>query len=46
MELEHTFVYVDPEHHKHAQWVTGLVGMQDMEELCHFQLPAIVYRSL
>ena len=45
-ELEHTVVHVDPEHSKHAQWVTCLVSMQAMEELGHFQLPGIVYRSL
>ena len=32
-------------HPKHAQWVTCLVSMQAMEELGHFQLPGIVYRS-
>ena len=31
---------------KHAQWVKYLVSMQAMEELGHFQLPGIVYRSL
>ena len=31
---------------KHAQWATCLVSMQAMEELGHFQLPGIVYRSL
>ena len=36
----------DPEHPKHAQWVTCLVNMQAMEELGQFQLPGIVYRSL
>jgi hypothetical protein len=45
-ELEHAIVHVDPEHRKHAQWVTCLVNMQAMEELGHFQLPGIVYRSL
>ena len=45
-ELEHAVVHVDPEHPKHAQWVTCLVSMQAMEELGHFQLPGIVYRSL
>jgi hypothetical protein len=39
-ELEHAVVHVDPEHPKHAQWVTCLVSMQAMEELGHFQLPA------
>ena len=29
-----------------ATWVTCLVSMQAMEELGHFQLPGIVYRSL
>jgi hypothetical protein len=37
-ELEYAVVHVDPEHHKHAQWVTCLVSMQAMEELGHFQL--------
>ena len=32
-ELEHPAVHVDPEHSKHAQWVTCLVSMQAMEEL-------------
>jgi hypothetical protein len=45
-ELEHAVVCVNPEHPKHAQWVTCLVSMQAMEELGNFQLPAIVYRSL
>jgi hypothetical protein len=45
-ELEHAVVQVDPEHPKHAQWVTCLVSRQAMEELGHFQLPGIVYRSL
>jgi hypothetical protein len=44
-ELEHAVIHVDPEHPKHAQWMTCL-SMQDMEELGHFQLPGIVYRSL
>ena len=46
--MEHTppVVHVNPEHPKHAQWVTCLVCMQAMEELGHFQLPGIVYRSL
>jgi hypothetical protein len=39
-------VHMDPEHPKHTQWVTCLVSMQAMEELGHFQLPGIVYRSL
>jgi hypothetical protein len=30
-ELEHAAVHVDPEHPKHAQWVTCLVCMQAME---------------
>ena len=41
-----TIVHIDPEHPKHAQWVTCLVSMQAMEELGHFQIPGIVYRSL
>ena len=45
-ELEHAVIHVDPEHPKHAQWVTCLVIMQAMEVLGHFQLPGIVYRSL
>jgi hypothetical protein len=45
-ELEHAVVHVNPEHPKHAQWVTCLVSTQVMEELGHFQLPGIVYRSL
>jgi hypothetical protein len=45
-ELEHAVVHVDPEHPKHAQWVTCLVNVQAMEELGHFKLPGIVYRSL
>ena len=43
-ELEHTIIHDDPEHPK--QWVTCLVSMQAMEELGHFQLLGIVYRSL
>ncbi len=39
-------VYTDPEHHKHAQWVTCGLSMLAMEELGCFQLPGIVYRSL
>jgi hypothetical protein len=45
-ELEHTVVHIDPEHPKHAQWVTCLGSMQAMEGLGHFDLPGIVYRSL
>jgi hypothetical protein len=45
LELEHAVVHINPEHHKHAQWVTCLVSTQAMEELGHFQLPGIVYRS-
>ena len=45
-ELEHAVVHVDPEHPKHAQLVTCMVSMQDMEELDNFQLPGIVHRSL
>ena len=29
-------MHVDPEHPKHAQWVTCLAIMQAMEELGHF----------
>ena len=35
-ELEHAVIHVNPEHPKHAQWMTCL-SMQAMEE--HFQLP-------
>ena len=45
-KLEHPVVHNDPEHSKHAQLVTYLVHMQAMEELGHFQLLGIVYRSL
>ena len=45
-ELEHAVVYINPEHPKHAQWMTCLVSMQAMEEQGHFQHPGIVYRSL
>ena len=45
-ELEHTVAHIDTEHPIHAQWVTCLVSMQVMEELTHFQLLGIVYRSL
>ena len=45
-ELEHAVVHVNPEHPEHAQWVACLVSMQAMEELRHFQLSEIVYRSL
>jgi hypothetical protein len=38
-ELEHAVIHVNPEHPKHAQWVTCRVSMQAMEELGHFQLP-------
>ena len=27
-ELEHAVVHVNPEHHKHAKWVTCRVSMQ------------------
>ncbi len=37
---------LDPEHPKHAQWVTYPVSMLAMQELGCFQLPGIVYRSL
>jgi hypothetical protein len=45
-ELEDPVVHVDPEHPKQAQRVTYLVSMQAVEELGHFQLLGIVYRSL
>ena len=45
-ELKHAIVHIDPEHPKHAQLVTCLVSMQAMEDMGHFQLPGIVYRSL
>ena len=45
-ELEHAVVHIHPEHSKHAQCVTCLVSMQTMNEVGHFQLPGIVYRSL
>ncbi len=40
-ELEHAVIYADPEHPKHAQWVSMLA----MQELGCFQLPGIVYRA-
>ncbi len=46
LELEYAVVYVDPEHPKHAQWVTCPVSMLAMQELGCFQFPGIVYRSL
>ncbi len=45
-KLEHAVIYADPEHLKHAQWVTYPVSMLAMQELGCFQLPGIVYRSL
>ena len=45
-ELEHTVVHIDPEHPKHAQWVTGQVSLHAMKELGQFPLLGIVYRSL
>ncbi len=45
-ELEHAVLYSDPEHPKHAQWLTCPVTMLTMLELGCFQLPGIVYRSL
>ncbi len=42
----HAVIYADPEHPKHAQWVTCPVSMLAMQELGCFQLPGIVYRSL
>ena len=44
-ELEHAVVYANPEHPKHAQWVTCPVSMLAVQELGCFQLPGIVYRS-
>ena len=35
-ELEHVVIHVDPEHPKHAQWVTCLVHKQVMEDLGNF----------
>ncbi len=46
LSLQHAVVYADPEHAKHAQWVTCPVSMLAMQELGWFQLPLIVYRSL
>ncbi len=46
IEQEHAVVYADPEHPKHAQWVTCSVSMLAVQELGCFQLPGIVYRSL
>ncbi len=45
-ELKHAVVHADPEHPKHAQWVTCLVSMRAMQELGCFQLPGSVCRSL
>ncbi len=49
-ELEHAVVYANPEHPKHAQWVTCPVSMLAMQELGYFQefslFPGIVCRSL
>ena len=45
-EQEHAVVHINPEHPKHAQWVTCLVSMQAMEDLGNVQLPGIVHRSL
>ena len=45
-ELEHAGVYTNPEHPKHAQWVTCPVSMLAMQELGCFQLPGIVYIAL
>ncbi len=39
-------MYVNPEHLKHAQWMTCPVSMLAMQELGCIQLPVIVYRSL
>ncbi len=38
-EPEQAVVYADPEHPKHAQWVTCPVSMLAMQELGCFQLP-------
>ncbi len=43
---EHAVIYADPEHPKHAQWVTCPVSMLAMQGLRCFQLSGIVYRSL
>ncbi len=45
-EPEDAVIYADPEHPKHAQWMTYPVSMLAMQELRCFQLPGIVYRSL
>ncbi|XP_070408551.1 uncharacterized protein [Nothobranchius furzeri] len=45
-ELVHAVVYAGQAHPKHAQQVTCSVSMLAMQELGHFQLPRIVYRSL
>ncbi len=45
-ELEHGVEYTNPEHPKHAQWVTCPVSMLAMHEPRCFQLPGIVYCSL
>ena len=37
-DLEHAVVYADPEHPKHAQWVTCPVSMLAMQELGCFQV--------
>ena len=42
-KLSYTTIQIIP---KQAHWVTCLVSIQDMEELGHFQLLGIVYRSL
>ena len=41
-ELGQAVIHVNPEHPKYAQWVTGLVSVQAMEELGNFQLPGII----
>ena len=35
-EMEHAVIHIDPEHPKHAQWVTCLVSKQAMDELREF----------
>jgi hypothetical protein len=45
MKWNKTVVHVDPEHPKHARWVTCLVSTRATEELGRFQLPGILSRS-
>lgn len=42
---EHAVIYGNLEHLKHAPWVTSLVSRLAIQELRHFQLPEIVFRS-